>query len=491
MALLLLALSAVQAAIHSFTEVQDFELWGYSGGLSGQAVVYNKYNILSAESSASNSTIVVRKSSFNETVKTYFGPASTASVSGLYTSPTVGLCWLNKGTFLFNTVNVDGALTNPKPFNITQGLVDSPALTQLSNGNFVVVWAQDQADGDSWGVYYRILDKNASPVTNSLLANVFTQGPQTNPTVIGCDGGFIIVWESKGANNGLITRKFSMLGQPMTEEHMIVKDYFAREPLLKAASIPTLTYLLRNNRTLTNDLMILPFDGAGNPRTTYIKGNWGQTSTSKFSYYSSPALVGSDGTMFVALQEERYDFAQSVRLMKLGPSGCELAEEYVSSPPHQGSWRVLEMVQSSEQVVTVIYADTERKEIHLKSYNTPTPSVCFGERNDFTFEPWTKPEASSSDDDSLSTSDIIIIVVCSVAGLILLLIAVKVVHWIYKKREKKRLKKLEDVHSRNLSAYDFSSSGYPSPHHNFEAELSSREPDILMPEHTFGDRTKF
>lgn len=468
----------VQAAVHSFTSSELVALGSYSGILSSQAVVYNKFYTLYIETSMTNSSYYAQSHTYQEISRGTLGPADQAVAAGLPNSPNVGLCWIGSNGLLFNVLSADGALLIDKPFNVTQGKVDRPAITQLKNGNLVIVWAQDQVDGESWGVFARIFDKNAAPVTNVISVNVFVQGTQTNPTVVGCEGGFIVVWESKGFNNGLVLRKFGTSGQPLTQEQLIVKDYYAREPMLRLGNVPTLSYLQRNNQTLTDDLMILSFDAGGNPRTTLVKGNWGQTSTNMYSYGRSPSFTYDDNTILVALQEERYDFSQAVRLIKLGSSGCALAEVYANNTQHYGSWRVLDMVQVDDQSVAVMFSEATNRTVWKQTYLTPSPSVCYGEKNNYSFQPWTKPESGGGDDDGVSTSSIIIAVIVSVAGLIILLIAVKVIHWIYKKREKNRLKRLDG--ERHLSAFELNTPS-PSAYHH-EAELSNLEPDILAPD---------
>jgi hypothetical protein len=195
--------------------------------------------------------------------------------------------------------------------------------------------------------------------------------------------------------------------------------------------------------TLTDDLIVQVFDGVGNPHTAQMKGNWGQTSTSKFTYSSSPGLAYHDNTLVIALQEERYDFSQSIRLVRLGSSGCALAEAYVNSPPH-GTWRVLDLFITGEQSVVVVYAETTQQAMWLTSYHFPSPIVCSGENTLFSFQPWSKPESSHSED-GVSTATTVLAVVLSVVGVAVLLVAVKVIHWFYKRTQKKRLNVIYNI----------------------------------------------
>jgi hypothetical protein len=464
-------------------------LGSYRGSLSKQSVVYNNYYALSVASTDHNASYFVQDHDLKELARGSLGPGTQAVAAGLVSSPDVGVSWVTRVGLMFNVVTASGKLVKEQALNVTQGNVDAPAIMQMANGDFVVVWSQDQLDGESWGVFLCVVNRNAALVSGVIRANVFVQGPQFNPAVVGCEGGgFIVVWESKGFNNGLMLRKFSSSGQPLTEEHLLINDFYAREPMLRLGDVPTLTYLTKNSTTLTDDIMVQTFDAVGNPHVGQIKGNWGQTSTNKFSYSDSPGLAYSDSTLVVALQEERYDFSQSIRLVKLGSSGCSLAEVLVNWPA-QGTWRVLEMSKTGEQMIAVMYAETTDQTLWLKSYQTPSPSVCAKENNDFSFQPWKKPEASDTEDGT-STTTIIVAVVVTVLGVSVVLIAAKIIHWIYKKREKSRLQALRNLMTPPASARGLQDSDMQSP--NFRSvELSMNTPEILLSDSvSFNKRAK-
>jgi len=76
----------------------------------------------------------------------------------------------------------------------------NPALTVLTNGNVVVVWASyDQAGSNSMqDVYGQILSTNGTPVGTNFLINQFTSFNQRTPTVAALPtGGFVVAWVSE------------------------------------------------------------------------------------------------------------------------------------------------------------------------------------------------------------------------------------------------------------------------------------------------------
>ncbi|MBN2021737.1 MAG: trypsin-like serine protease [Pirellulales bacterium] len=85
------------------------------------------------------------------------------------------------------------------------------------DGDYVVVWtmyAQDSPfDSD---VYFRLYDRNNNPITDETRVNNITSGVQGNATVaMDADGDFIVVWESEAADGTLdvYSQRFTSRGQ--------------------------------------------------------------------------------------------------------------------------------------------------------------------------------------------------------------------------------------------------------------------------------------
>jgi hypothetical protein len=82
------------------------------------------------------------------------------------------------------------------------------------DGNFVVVWASKDQDGDGWGVYARRYD--ASGPGEEFRVNAATAGDQLNPSVaMNHLGEFVVAWSSKGQDGdgwGVYARRYDATG---------------------------------------------------------------------------------------------------------------------------------------------------------------------------------------------------------------------------------------------------------------------------------------
>lgn len=118
----------------------------------------------------------------------------------------------------------------------TQFQQSDPEVTTLANGNFVVTWISDdnqQDDDDGYAIKARIFDADGDPVSDEILVNEVVQGDQLNPDVTPlADGGFAIVWDSADGEDD-----FSTTGIKMR--------------LFDAEGLPT------SDETLVNELVIL------------------------------------------------------------------------------------------------------------------------------------------------------------------------------------------------------------------------------------------
>jgi Ca2+-binding RTX toxin-like protein len=93
----------------------------------------------------------------------------------------------------------------------------SPALSALNGGGFVVAWQSFAQDGASFGVYAQRYDANGVAVGGEFLVNATTADFQDTPSVTGlADGGFLIAWQSNtqdGDGYGIYARRYSATGE--------------------------------------------------------------------------------------------------------------------------------------------------------------------------------------------------------------------------------------------------------------------------------------
>jgi len=73
----------------------------------------------------------------------------------------------------------------------------SPSVARLSNSSFVISWASDGQDGDSWGIYAQAFNEIGEKIGNEFLVNSHTISAQQTPSVESLDNDhFVVVWQS-------------------------------------------------------------------------------------------------------------------------------------------------------------------------------------------------------------------------------------------------------------------------------------------------------
>jgi hypothetical protein len=102
---------------------------------------------------------------------------------------------------------------------------ESPSITSLSNGGFVVVWHSDGQDGSEWGVYGQRFDSNGNKVASEFQVNTWTTSDQWHPSITSLsNGGFVVVWESDrqdGSDSGVYGQRFDSNGNKVGSEFQV------------------------------------------------------------------------------------------------------------------------------------------------------------------------------------------------------------------------------------------------------------------------------
>ncbi|ESQ91527.1 hypothetical protein ABAC460_05960 [Asticcacaulis sp. AC460] len=118
-----------------------------------------------------------------------------------------------------------------------QYLVDVAA---TDDGGFVAVWASQNQDGSSYGIYGQVFDSNGNRVQSEFRVNTYTTGSQTVPDVTALDGGyFAVVWQSNaqdGSSWGVYMQITDSLGNLIGEEIRIADETVGSQRGVKVAS---------------------------------------------------------------------------------------------------------------------------------------------------------------------------------------------------------------------------------------------------------------
>ncbi|MBR8827026.1 MAG: hypothetical protein DSM107014_03810 [Gomphosphaeria aponina SAG 52.96 = DSM 107014] len=98
----------------------------------------------------------------------------------------------------------------------------SSSVSDLTGGGFVVTWRSFGQDGSDDGVFARVYDADGEPQGEEFQINTTTNDDQWQAKVTGLkDGGFVITWQSNGqdgSGSGIYRRRYNSDGQPVAEE---------------------------------------------------------------------------------------------------------------------------------------------------------------------------------------------------------------------------------------------------------------------------------
>jgi hypothetical protein len=85
---------------------------------------------------------------------------------------------------------------------VAAGQQTKPAIAVAPSGHFVVTWADDRNNNDTYQIRARRFDANGSPLSTDILVNTVSTGEQIDPDVaVAHNRSFVIVWADDRNNN--------------------------------------------------------------------------------------------------------------------------------------------------------------------------------------------------------------------------------------------------------------------------------------------------
>jgi Ca2+-binding RTX toxin-like protein len=94
----------------------------------------------------------------------------------------------------------------------TESVQTHPSVTALSGSGFVVTWRSWGQDGSDYGIYGQRYSAAGNPVGDEFQVNTWTAGSQVDPAVTALsDGGFVVMWASEGQNGGIYGKHLDLL----------------------------------------------------------------------------------------------------------------------------------------------------------------------------------------------------------------------------------------------------------------------------------------
>src|SRR3990172_9171466 len=101
----------------------------------------------------------------------------------------------------------------------TTGSQYGPAVASDANGNFVTVWQSYNQDGSGWGVFGQRFDAAGLRQGSEFPVNSYTTGYQRRPAVAAdANGNFVVVWLQDESSGGVFGKRFDAAGGPQGSE---------------------------------------------------------------------------------------------------------------------------------------------------------------------------------------------------------------------------------------------------------------------------------
>ncbi|MDA9009965.1 hypothetical protein N9J35_01635, partial [bacterium] len=123
---------------------------------------------------------------------------------------------------------IDGFTETGVEFKInthTSNNQQSPSVTSLANGGFVVTWMSNSQDGSNWGIYGQRYAADGAASGSEFLINTHTSNDQQYPSVTSLAyGGFVVTWMSNsqdGSSWGIYGQRYAADGAASGSEFLI------------------------------------------------------------------------------------------------------------------------------------------------------------------------------------------------------------------------------------------------------------------------------
>ncbi|MEM7011644.1 MAG: Ig-like domain-containing protein [Verrucomicrobiota bacterium] len=212
--------------------------------------------------------------------------------------------YASNGTAIGSPVQVNTSTTGNQNF---------PDVTSLSDGGYVVVWADDGADGSGWGIQGQRYDSDGREVAGEFRINTEGSDSQWMPKVVGLDdGGFVVAWNSHsqdGVGWGVYSQRYDSNGSTVGGETLVNETTDRGQVAPSIASLASGGYVVTwyDDAADGDDFGVMArmYDATGTPGSEFI------VNTSIEGPQLAPVVHGLDnGGFVIAWQgaDEREDF---------------------------------------------------------------------------------------------------------------------------------------------------------------------------------------
>ncbi|HEY7168824.1 MAG TPA: DUF4347 domain-containing protein, partial [Candidatus Binatia bacterium] len=280
----------------------------------------NGNSISTSDADAGGANLQVTITATNGTV-TLGWPSATANAAG--------------GEFRVNSTTADRqALVDGEFYGaVTNDFGSTRAVASDRNGNFVVTWSSKNQDGTAWGIYAQRYDQAGVAQGGEFLVNTTTDKDQVHSSVAMDDtGNFVIVWASKdqdGDNWGIFGQRYDSAGVEQGSEFQI-NTYTTKEQLAPSVAMDSggdfvVTWTSKDQDSDNWGVYAKRFDASGVAQGGEFRVN---NTTTKEQMASSVAIDASGRFVITWSSNEQDGDKWGVYAKQYDASGVPVANEF-------------------------------------------------------------------------------------------------------------------------------------------------------------------
>jgi hypothetical protein len=196
----------------------------------------------------------------------------------------------------------------------------SPSITALSDGGWVVTWVSNGQDGSAGGIYQQRYNADGSLHAGEQKVNTYATDAQEMPSVTGLgDGGWVVSWQSAGQDGsgyGIYQQRFSADGVPASGADDLVNIGKSGDQ-----TKPSITTLKDGGWVVTwqngNDLLQRIYNADGTPRFSTVVNLDNIDSSER-----SPSVTAlEDGGWVVTLESTKDGSVWGIYQQRFGSDG--------------------------------------------------------------------------------------------------------------------------------------------------------------------------
>ncbi|NBB17509.1 hypothetical protein GVN21_19280, partial [Caulobacter sp. SLTY] len=209
----------------------------------------------------------------------------------------------------------------------------SPAITALTDGDYVISWSSNAHDGAEWGVYGQRFNADGTKDGAEFLVNTLTDSVQIYPSIAGLrDGGFVIAWQtytgadSDNSGYGIAGQRYDAAGNAVGGEFLINGIAYQDQSQVTLVAAPdggfVVAWTSHQADGSSNGVVARRFDAQGNATEPY--GDDVLVNSYSLNDQSGPALAMLDRGFVAVWHSQNQDGSgYSIQMQRFQGQGLE------------------------------------------------------------------------------------------------------------------------------------------------------------------------